>query len=150
VGDQSGARRGQNVEIPSGMQRATARQVEAERERRAKIINSEGELQAAERLKEVLFPFRLTGIAIGLPVDLNRDNRVEVEPLPPFRFRLSCDPPSLIPSTAIAQVFELLIGTATVDLDLLGRSVRERQLKDVRHVAREHNYALDTGPGPAD
>jgi hypothetical protein len=78
-------------------------------------------------------------------VDLNRDNRVEVEPLPPFRFRLPCDPPSLIPSTAIAQVFELLIGTATVDLDLLGRSVGERQLQDVRHVAREHNYASDTG-----
>ena len=79
-------------------------------------------------------------------MDLNGDNRVEVEPLPPFRFRLSCDPPSLIPSTAIAQVFELLIGTATVDLDLLGRSVRERQLQDVRHVAREHNHAADTGP----
>jgi hypothetical protein len=53
---------------------------------------------------------------------------------------------SLIRSTAIAQVFELLIGTATVDLDLLGRSIRERQLQDVRHVAREHNYPSDTGP----
>jgi len=34
------------------MQRAMARQAEAERERRAKIINSEGEFQAAERLKD--------------------------------------------------------------------------------------------------
>src|SRR3989442_1219853 len=41
-----------DVEIPSGMQRAMARQAEAERERRAKIINSEGEFQAAERLKD--------------------------------------------------------------------------------------------------
>ncbi|HYY02591.1 MAG TPA: slipin family protein [Gaiellaceae bacterium] len=41
-----------DVEIPSGMQRAMARQAEAERERRAKIINSEGEYQAAERLKD--------------------------------------------------------------------------------------------------
>src|SRR3989442_3310509 len=41
-----------DVEIPDGMQRAMARQAEAERERRAKIINSEGEFQAAERLKD--------------------------------------------------------------------------------------------------
>src|SRR3989442_14234656 len=41
-----------DVEIPQGMQRAMARQAEAERERRAKIINAEGEFQAAERLKD--------------------------------------------------------------------------------------------------
>src|SRR5216117_1402607 len=41
-----------DVEIPSTMQRAMARQAEAERERRAKIINAEGEYQAAERLKD--------------------------------------------------------------------------------------------------
>jgi regulator of protease activity HflC (stomatin/prohibitin superfamily) len=41
-----------DVEIPSSMQRAMVRQVEAERERRAKIINAEGEFQAAERLKD--------------------------------------------------------------------------------------------------
>src|SRR5919109_49899 len=39
-----------DVGIPGGMQRAMARQAEAERERRAKIINAEGEYQAAERL----------------------------------------------------------------------------------------------------
>ena len=39
-----------DVGIPQGMQRAMARQAEAERERRAKIINAEGEFQAAERL----------------------------------------------------------------------------------------------------
>jgi regulator of protease activity HflC (stomatin/prohibitin superfamily) len=41
-----------DVEIPSDMQRAMARQAEAERERRAKVINAEGEFQAAERLKD--------------------------------------------------------------------------------------------------
>jgi len=41
-----------DVEIPTGMQRAMARQAEAERERRAKIIAAEGEFQAAERLKD--------------------------------------------------------------------------------------------------
>jgi regulator of protease activity HflC (stomatin/prohibitin superfamily) len=39
-----------DVEIPEAMQRAMARQAEAERERRAKIINADGEFQAAERL----------------------------------------------------------------------------------------------------
>jgi len=39
-----------DVEIPQGMQRAMARQAEAERERRAKIINAEGEYQASQRL----------------------------------------------------------------------------------------------------
>jgi len=41
-----------DVKIPTDMQRAIARQAEAERERRAKIINAEGELQAAEKLRE--------------------------------------------------------------------------------------------------
>ena len=41
-----------DVEIPENMQRAIARQAEAERERRAKIINSEGEYQAAQKLTD--------------------------------------------------------------------------------------------------
>ena len=41
-----------DVEIPAGMQRAMARQAEAERERRAKIIAAEGEFQASEKLAQ--------------------------------------------------------------------------------------------------
>lgn len=41
-----------DVEIPQDMQRAMARQAEAERNRRARIINAEGEYQAAEKLSE--------------------------------------------------------------------------------------------------
>lgn len=41
-----------DVELPQSIQRAFARQAEAERERRAKIINAEGEFQASERLSE--------------------------------------------------------------------------------------------------
>jgi regulator of protease activity HflC (stomatin/prohibitin superfamily) len=41
-----------DVGIPQGMQRAMARQAEAERERRAKIINAEGEFQAAAKLAQ--------------------------------------------------------------------------------------------------
>jgi regulator of protease activity HflC (stomatin/prohibitin superfamily) len=41
-----------DVDLPQEMQRAMARQAEAERERRAKIINAEGEFQASERLAQ--------------------------------------------------------------------------------------------------
>jgi len=41
-----------DVKIPADMQRAIARQAEAERDRRAKIINAQGELQAAAKLAE--------------------------------------------------------------------------------------------------
>lgn len=41
-----------DVELPQGMQRAMARQAEAEREKRAKIIHAEGEFQAAQQLAE--------------------------------------------------------------------------------------------------
>jgi regulator of protease activity HflC (stomatin/prohibitin superfamily) len=41
-----------HVDLPHEMQRAMARQAEAERERRAKVINAEGEYQAATRLAE--------------------------------------------------------------------------------------------------
>lgn len=41
-----------NVDLPSEMLRAIARQAEAERERRAKVIHAEGEFQAAKRLSE--------------------------------------------------------------------------------------------------
>jgi regulator of protease activity HflC (stomatin/prohibitin superfamily) len=40
------------IDLPQEMQRAMARQAEAERERRAKVINAEGEFQAATRLAE--------------------------------------------------------------------------------------------------
>jgi regulator of protease activity HflC (stomatin/prohibitin superfamily) len=41
-----------DVEIPAAMQRAMARQAEAERERRAKVIHAEGEFQASQRLRD--------------------------------------------------------------------------------------------------
>src|SRR5215210_996784 len=55
-----------DVEIPSDMQRAMARQAEAERERRAKIINAEGEFQAAERLKDAALVIQEQPIALQL------------------------------------------------------------------------------------
>src|SRR3954447_23774398 len=55
-----------DVEIPQGMQRAMARQAEAERERRAKIINAEGEFQASERLKDAAIVIEEHPIALQL------------------------------------------------------------------------------------
>jgi regulator of protease activity HflC (stomatin/prohibitin superfamily) len=55
-----------DVEIPSGMQRAMARQAEAERERRAKVIAAEGEFQASERLKDAALVIEQHPIALQL------------------------------------------------------------------------------------
>jgi regulator of protease activity HflC (stomatin/prohibitin superfamily) len=55
-----------DVEIPAGMQRAMARQAEAERERRAKVINAEGEFQASERLKDAALVIEDHPIALQL------------------------------------------------------------------------------------
>src|SRR5690348_9472380 len=55
-----------DVEIPSGMQRAMARQAEAERERRAKVIAAEGEYQASERLKDAALVIETHPIALQL------------------------------------------------------------------------------------
>src|SRR6476619_3763432 len=55
-----------DVEIPSGMQRAMARQAEAERERRAKVIAAEGEFQASERLKDAALVIETHPIALQL------------------------------------------------------------------------------------
>src|SRR5512147_1454166 len=41
-----------NIDLPQEMQRAIARQAEAERERRSKVIHAEGELQASEKLAQ--------------------------------------------------------------------------------------------------
>src|SRR3954471_17845676 len=55
-----------DVEIPASMQRAMARQAEAERERRAKVINAEGEYQASERLKDAALVIEGHPIALQL------------------------------------------------------------------------------------
>src|SRR5712692_4008111 len=55
-----------DVEIPANMQRAMARQAEAERERRAKVINAEGEFQASERLKDAALVIADHPIALQL------------------------------------------------------------------------------------
>ncbi|MEX0993869.1 MAG: slipin family protein [Solirubrobacterales bacterium] len=55
-----------DVEIPSDMQRAMARQAEAERERRAKIIAAEGEFQASDKLSQAASVIGKEPIALQL------------------------------------------------------------------------------------
>ncbi|GAB4428179.1 MAG: slipin family protein [Anaerolineae bacterium] len=55
-----------DVELPPQMQRAMARQAEAEREKRAKIIHAEGELQAAQQLREAAMTIAAEPAALQL------------------------------------------------------------------------------------
>ena len=55
-----------HVDLPQEMQRAMARQAEAERERRAKIIAAEGELQAAEKLRKAADTISENPVAIQM------------------------------------------------------------------------------------
>jgi regulator of protease activity HflC (stomatin/prohibitin superfamily) len=55
-----------HLDLPQEMQRAMARQAEAERERRARVINAEGEFQASKRLREAAEVIQATPVAIQL------------------------------------------------------------------------------------
>ena len=55
-----------HIDLPSEMKRAMAKQAEAERERRAKVINAEGEFQASARLAEAASVIEKHPVAIQL------------------------------------------------------------------------------------
>ena len=55
-----------NVDLPQEMQRAIGRQAEAERERRAKVIHAEGEMQAAEKINQAATILGQTTVGIQL------------------------------------------------------------------------------------
>ncbi len=55
-----------HIDLPQEMQRAIARQAEAERERRAKVINAEGEFQAAQRLADASLIIEQHPVALQL------------------------------------------------------------------------------------
>ncbi len=77
-----------DVEIPEQMQRAMAREAEAERERRAKIINARGELQASEELRQAADTLSRSPASLQLRylqtlLELGADqNSTVVSPLP--------------------------------------------------------------------
>jgi regulator of protease activity HflC (stomatin/prohibitin superfamily) len=55
-----------DVSLPEGMKRAMAKQAEAERERRAKIVNAEGEFQSAEKMVQAAAMISKEPIALQL------------------------------------------------------------------------------------
>lgn len=69
----------QNIELPQDMKRAMAKQAEAERERRANIINADGEKLAAQTLAEAAAMLSGTPGAINLRT-LNTLERISTEP----------------------------------------------------------------------
>lgn len=69
----------QNIELPQDMKRAMAKQAEAERERRANIINADGEKQAAQTLAEAAGMLANTPGALNLRT-LNTLERISTEP----------------------------------------------------------------------
>jgi regulator of protease activity HflC (stomatin/prohibitin superfamily) len=69
----------QNIELPQEMKRAMAKQAEAERERRANIINADGEMQAAQTLSDAARVLATTPGAINLRT-LNTLERISTEP----------------------------------------------------------------------
>lgn len=69
----------QNIELPSDMKRAMAKQAEAERERRSNIINAEGERAAAKTLAEAAGIISSTPGALNLRT-LNTIERISTEP----------------------------------------------------------------------
>jgi regulator of protease activity HflC (stomatin/prohibitin superfamily) len=77
-----------DVEIPESMQRAMAREAEAERERRAKVINARGELQASDELRQAAETLSKTPASLQLRylqtlLELGADqNSTVVFPLP--------------------------------------------------------------------
>ena len=97
-----------DVEIPEQMQRAMAREAEAERERRAKIINARGELQASKELKEAADVLSQSPASLQLRylqtlLELGADqNSTVVFPLPmdiitPLLHRLAPATPTEVP-----------------------------------------------------
>ncbi len=88
-----------HVDLPQEMQRAMARQAEAERERRAKIINAEGEYQAAKRLSEAAQILATNPITIQLRFlqtlsEISAENSTTIVfPVPIELFKQFVNPP---------------------------------------------------------
>ena len=69
----------QNIELPTDMKRAMAKQAEAERERRSNVINAQGEKEAAKALAEAAQIISTTPGALNLRT-LNTIERISTEP----------------------------------------------------------------------
>src|SRR5439155_15454433 len=102
-----------DVDLPPEMKRAMARQAEAERERRAKVINAEGELQASEKLAQAAHIIGAEPAAIQLRYlqtvneIASENNSTTIFPIPIDLFKVFMDrlaptgnPPAALPERA--------------------------------------------------
>ena len=112
-----------DVGIPQAMQRAMARQAEAERERRAKVINAEGEFQAAARLAEA--------------ADVISQNPTTLQ----LRYLQTLSEIGVNQNSTI--VFPLPIDLVKPLLDAVKPAARR---PPGRAAARQRNHAVDRGP----
>src|SRR5208282_910956 len=79
-----------DVDLPEPMKRSMARQAEAERERRAKVINAEGEFQAADKLRQAAqimtpYPMAMQMRYLQALADVASDQNSTVAPWSPSR-----------------------------------------------------------------
>ncbi len=125
-----------DVDLPQEMKRAIARQAEAERERRAKVINAQGELQAAENLRAA------AGLLSQQPASLQlrflqtaseiaaENNSTTLFPLPldigPFRKLFGEAPAAAEASESEPPVEAAELAAAEEDPALEGSDVRKR------------------------
>ncbi len=143
-----------DVEIPEQMQRAMAREAEAERERRAKIINARGELQASEELRQAADTLSRSPASLQLRylqtlLELGADqNSTVVFPLPidiigPFLGALSSAAASSTSSTGSA-------GTSAASSSTAGSSTAGSSADSAQALtsdpARVEGADEETGP----
>jgi regulator of protease activity HflC (stomatin/prohibitin superfamily) len=119
-----------DIDLPQEMRRAMARQAEAERERRAKVINAEGEVQASSMLAQAAQVLQSQPAAIQLRYlqtvaeIATENNSTTLFPLPidlfkPFLERAA----GALPQSAVQQPAAL--PTPTIQLDMTERSVAD-------------------------
>ncbi len=122
-----------DVDLPDQMKRAMARQAEAERERRAKIINAEGELQASEKLAQAAHVIGSAPAAIQLRY-LQTVSEIASEKNSTTFFPIPID---------IFRSFGQALGQAA--------ALTPQDAKDMREgrVAREAKALSETGPRPS-
>ncbi|MCW2647680.1 MAG: hypothetical protein JWP07_3789 [Pseudonocardiales bacterium] len=116
-----------DVEIPENMQRAIARQAEAERERRAKIINAEGEFQASAKLADAAdvmsrnpTTLQLRYLQTLLEVGGNNNSTV-IFPIPIDLIRPFLDVVKAAPASGAPQDAEAKAAEARAQADAIAR-----------------------------
>jgi regulator of protease activity HflC (stomatin/prohibitin superfamily) len=121
-----------DIDLPQEMRRAMAKQAEAERERRAKVINAQGELQASETLSEAARVMSLNPAALQLRflqtvVEIAAENNsTTLFPLPMELFRPFMEGAARVGSaTASGESTPALPAASTADAALLSAAAKD-------------------------